>query len=272
MESRTDLLDWLNRTFELNYTKVEQMGTGSAYCQIMDAIYRDVPLSKVRFDANQEYMYVNNFKVLQTTFDQHRVDKEIPVGRLVKCKFQDNLEFFQWIKKFFDMHYPGGEYDAVARRRSKPSLVPSKPKPALQTPAMRKDHTLPGTEMTTVVPRGMTSHPMGHGDLGKTQTRAPLVENHATNVTTRVGPHVDSRKVEELAQQVNELKTIIEGLEKERDFYFGKLRDIEILCQNDNSNEITLGLREKIQSILYTTEEGFEPPNEEVALQDDETF
>ena len=269
MASRTDLLDWLNRTFELNYTRVEQMGTGSAYCQIMDAIYRDVPLPKVRFDANQEYMYVNNFKVLQTTFDQHKVDKEIPVNRLVKCKFQDNLEFFQWIKKFFDMHYPGGEYDAIARRRGKPS-VSSKPRPTLQTPTIRKNHALSGTE--AMVSRGTTSHQPGQGDLGKTQTRTPLMENHTTNLTARVGPHADSRKVEELIQQVNELKTIIEGLEKERDFYFGKLRDIEILCQNDNSNEITLGLREKIQSILYTTEEGFEPPNEEVVLQDDETF
>lgn len=29
---------------------------------------------------------------------------------------QDNLEFLQWLKRFWDMNFPGGEYDAVARR------------------------------------------------------------------------------------------------------------------------------------------------------------
>ena len=36
--------------------------------------------------------------------------------RLVKGKFQDNFEFCQWFKKFFDANYAGGEYDAVKAR------------------------------------------------------------------------------------------------------------------------------------------------------------
>lgn len=37
--SRTELLGWLNELLALNYTKVEQCGTGAAYAQIIDSIY-----------------------------------------------------------------------------------------------------------------------------------------------------------------------------------------------------------------------------------------
>lgn len=48
------------------------------------------------------------------------------------------------------------------------------------------------------------------------------------------------------------MKLTVEGLEKERDFYFGKLRDIELICQeNENENNPVLG---KIIEILYATE------------------
>ena len=36
--------------------------------------------------------------------------------KLVKGKFQDNFEFVQWFKKFFDANYQGQDFDAVAAR------------------------------------------------------------------------------------------------------------------------------------------------------------
>ena len=36
------------------------------------------------------------------------------------CRFQDNFEFLQWFKKFFDVNYDGGEYDAVEARGGVP--------------------------------------------------------------------------------------------------------------------------------------------------------
>lgn len=40
----------------------------------------------------------------------------VPIDKLVKGKFQDNFEFLQWFKKFFDANYVGTEYDALAVR------------------------------------------------------------------------------------------------------------------------------------------------------------
>ena len=40
----------------------------------------------------------------------------MPVDRLIKGRFQDNFEFLQWFKKFFDANYQGGDYDPVSAR------------------------------------------------------------------------------------------------------------------------------------------------------------
>lgn len=54
-----------------------------------------------------------------------------------------------------------------------------------------------------------------------------------------------------LSFQMMDLKLTVDGLEKERDFYFGKLRDIEVLCQE---NEGEAPVIQNILNILYATE------------------
>lgn len=58
--------------------------------------------------------------------------------------------------------------------------------------------------------------------------------------------------------QSKELQTTVEALEKERDFYFGKLREIEVICQDvETHEEVPDTLKEmcsKIMHVLYATE------------------
>ena len=97
-ESRTELLAWLNDLLQVNYTKVEQCGTGGAYCQVMDSVFGqsfsillsqrlvsnrgrmlecagDVPMARVKMNAKHEYEFIGNFKILQNTFRSHKVEK-----------------------------------------------------------------------------------------------------------------------------------------------------------------------------------------------------
>ena len=62
-------------------------------------------MSKVKFNVKNEYEYIANYKVLQGIFDKHKIDNAIPVERLVKCKFQDNIEFLLWMKKYINLFH-----------------------------------------------------------------------------------------------------------------------------------------------------------------------
>lgn len=55
----------------------------------------------------------------------------------------------------------------------------------------------------------------------------PKVASHENNGSAHNA--VSGHQIEELSNQVMDMKLNLEGLEKERDFYFSKLRDIEIL-------------------------------------------
>ena len=78
----------------------------------------------------------------------------------------------------------------------------------------------------------------------------------ATKPAAKAGDPTTQR-ITELEKHATELKLNVENLEKERDFYFGKLRDIEILIQNldgDTEPEHLKALLPSIQQVLYSTE------------------
>lgn len=179
---------------------------------------------------------------LLDTFTRHAIDKIVPVENLVKCKMQDNLEFLQFSKRYWDQYYPGGEYDAVARRKASgaPTSAPAPPRAASS-----------GARRPIGGPAPRVGAPRAAGGGG---TSAALQHEN------------------------NALKETVAGLERERDFYFSKLRDIELLIQqamdaNPEAENDETNILKQIQTILYSTEEGFEIPAEaEGEVVEEETF
>uniref|UniRef100_A0A1B0AU25 Calponin-homology (CH) domain-containing protein n=1 Tax=Glossina palpalis gambiensis TaxID=67801 RepID=A0A1B0AU25_9MUSC len=109
------MLAWVNERLRAQFGKIEELRTGAAYCQFMDMLFpSSVPMTHVKFCTNSEHEYIQNFKILQAAFKEVKADKIIPIDKLVKGDFQDNFEFLQWFKKFFDTNYD--DYDASAAR------------------------------------------------------------------------------------------------------------------------------------------------------------
>lgn len=117
--TKKDLLEWIKDVYKLNLNTIEELCTGALFCQIIDSIYPNkVKMFKVNWEAKSEHEYISNFKILQQAFIDLKIEKNIEVEKLIKGKYADNLEFAQWIKKFFDMK--GGcsqGYDAEDVRR-----------------------------------------------------------------------------------------------------------------------------------------------------------
>ncbi|XP_058227915.1 microtubule-associated protein RP/EB family member 1C-like [Rhododendron vialii] len=242
---RSEILSWINSTLQLNLSKVEEACSGAVQCQLMDAVHPGmVPMHKVNFDAKNEYDMIQNYKVLQDVFNKLKITKHIEVNKLVKGRPLDNLEFMQWMKWYFDSVNGGvlHSYNPLERREtSKGGKEGSKKSASSQS----------STKSSTAASKTQTSHNARRNDAIATNQSVK-----ASRPSSREGPAYD--------EQITELKLSIDSLEKERDFYFAKLRDIEIVCQFPEIEN--LPVVEAIKRILYATDDSASAVAEAQAL------
>ena len=263
---RNELVMWVNTLLKTKIQKVEQCASGAIYCQIMDAAHPNiVPMHKVSFAARAEHEYVQNYKVLQTVFDKLRIAKNIEVEKLCKARPLDNLEFLQWMKRYFDVTV--GEategYDPVQRRMgckgggAQTSLSISTTTTSTSSSSVavcsKKHQTT-----TTMAKRQQNQH---HGrDIDSTITSTTTTKHSNQNSYDTLA-HNNTRKNAEVAaaaaaaamrEDLASLRLEVEKAEREREFYFEKLQDIEFICQRPEfENEV---LAKCIEKILYLTE------------------
>ncbi|OMO56584.1 hypothetical protein CCACVL1_26434 [Corchorus capsularis] len=234
---RSEILAWINSTLHLSLSKVEEACGGAVHCQLMDAVHPGmVPMHKVNFDAKNEYEMIQNYKVLQDVFNKLKITKHIEVSKLVKGRPLDNLEFMQWMKRYCDSVNGGGlhNYNPLERREAaKGGKEANKKSVASQS----------STKGSTAAPRPPSSHAR-RNDVSSSV--------NPSNQSAKVSSKPPAAPIPAYDEQITELKLSVDSLEKERDFYFAKLRDIEILCQTPEIEDSPIVAA--IKRILYATD------------------
>lgn len=202
-ESRGELVQWINETLDLNISKIEECGTGAIYCQLLDSIYLDVPMKRVKFNVHNEYEYISNLKIFQTSLSQHKIDRPLSIEKLAKCRLQDNLEIVQWFRRFWNDNFPNHEYDPVARRAgatmasravntpgSRSSMRPSSAmRSSLRTqvsePVNKPVRVRPGSATTRPVVKPVATKPAPTSTMGRsTLSRPPPATSASTRFST----------------------------------------------------------------------------------------
>jgi len=248
--SRQELVQWVNDTLELNVKKVEHLCTGAVYCQFMHMMFGGkIRIKRVKWESKLEHDYIQNFKILQESFKKTGCDKTIPVERLVKGRFQDNFEFVQWFKKFFDANYHGQSYDPSAARDGNYLAVAGNPRSG-GTPNSKPSSARQPKKINT--------------------SRSDQQKSTSTSTSVSSDQRISSAEVDSLKKQLKKMKVTCDQQEeefqetlnsvmKERDFYFGKLREIETMCQvasdNSEANQFTKETCNQILEVLYATED-----------------
>ncbi|KAJ0238211.1 Microtubule-associated protein RP/EB family member 1B [Hirschfeldia incana] len=239
---RNEILGWINDCLQLNLSRIEEAASGAVQCQMMDMTFPGVvPMHKVNFDAKNEYEMIQNYKVMQEVFTKLKITKPLEVNKLVKGRPLDNLEFLQWLKRFCDSINGGimnENYNPVERRsrggKEKSVKGSSKVSKSLQTNNMHQPPPVT-TSNKTLGPKHAKSHAVGGGSNS-------------------------SAKVQALSKELEDLKVSIDLLEKERDFYFTKLRDVEMLCQTPELDDLPIVVA--VKKILYATDTNESPLEE----------
>lgn len=279
---RKELLDFLNSTLDLSLAKIEETASGAVACQLTDFIFpNSVPMSKVNWGAKTDYEYVQNYKLLQMAWKKHGVQRHVDVDRLIRAKYQDNLEFMQWFKAFF-------EQAADAEREYNPAAVREKGKGGKDY-NRKHGSSNSGTKSARSRPTATTTSRASQAPPGRNpvapapRTSKPTTTKSVTSTTTKptVEPSRPSRPLRErplaaenheaqvvadakLLQQNQELTTRIEELElniieteHERDYYFEKCQNVEVLLQihQEQGNEIPSWMEEVFQILYATTEQ-----------------
>jgi len=129
----------------------------------------------------------------------------------VKGRFQDNFEFLQWFKKFFDANYDGHDYDPVAERGGLPltvneGKVVNTVKPTLRPAPKTVEHARPMAPVATKTIQSNYNKPTPKS-VSTTSSKSSLNNGSGNNTVNAELQQENLRMINEM----NEIKSTLDG-------------------------------------------------------------
>ena len=192
----------------------------------------------------------------------------------------------QWMKHYWDTHSGGQPYNAKERREEAKAQYKKGHKHAgtgikrpVAAPAAGGDENeaAPSPAKPAPAPKPVAAKPAAPKAAAAPATKPAAAKPRAAAPSAGKKPAgAGGADAAALTEQLGKLTLTIEGLEKERNFYFGKLREIEILSQDDEEaaapsteHPEVVEFKKKVLAILYATDanEEFQVPEEAQAAE-----
>ena len=228
---------------------------------------------QVDFNARNEYEYIANYKALQEALNKVGVDKHVEVAKLVKARPLDNMEFVQWLKAYWDAHCGRvpADYDAAARRAlcktgdvrgggagsgaaaaAGAAARSAAPVPAA-APAAAGRLVAPVTAAAPVAakrpPSARAAAPVAAA-APRAAAAAAAPRTAGARATSRAASDdggASAAALEAALADAAHWRAAADAAAKEKDFYWGKLRAVELLCNTCPS----VAVLRAVEDILY---------------------
>jgi len=259
---RLELLTWLNDITEIDYPKVENCADGIGYCQILDALHPGiVQLSKLNFSARSEGDFSRNLKVLDDALVKLSLEKLQAVDKLAKAKFQENIQFLQWLYTYATKFglvngsgYPAYErrLDAMKKQKIKGNTMNSYLIPNKAFLKLRKQQEFINQQKQIAVQYNMNQN---MEDIGDTE------EHEEENEQLSDRYLVLNEVIKELEVDIKKRMEYnwkflfnLEEVSKERDFFFNLLSRIEEIADESPESEV----KASVMDILKFAPEDFD--------------
>ena len=256
---RSELLTWVNKTVESDYIKIENLSDGVGFCQIIDAFFKNISkeMNSLKLNAiNEIELKQKNLCLLNTLLGKAGSIKHIDPNKLSKGLFSTNLEFLQFlidfIYKTFGSSLPKQKYRGLKRRIE---ILKSQNgnKIFKNITKYLPSHLITNEVMLKIEKDKFFNESESDSDYTNEDELQIYEENN------ELQNKLDKYKLffklleDDLIGYVDENKKLNEemhDIEEEKDYFLGKLQNINIFCENQNNKSQNIKTKEHCTNII----------------------